>query len=45
MGSEYNSGLMKFVKKAHDLDVALLIDGEESWMQRAADDLVEEMMV
>ncbi|MEE9363762.1 MAG: proline dehydrogenase family protein [Cellulophaga sp.] len=32
-------------KKAHDLDVALLIDGEESWMQEAADNLVEEMMV
>ncbi|RTY86322.1 proline dehydrogenase family protein [Flavobacterium sp. GT3R68] len=32
-------------KAAHDKDVALLIDGEESWMQDAADDLVEEMMV
>jgi len=31
-------------KKAYDLDVALLIDGEESWIQDAADDLVEEMM-
>ena len=31
-------------KKAYDLDVALLIDAEESWMQDAADDLVEEMM-
>jgi len=31
-------------KKAHDLDVCLLIDAEESWMQDAADDLVEEMM-
>jgi proline dehydrogenase len=31
-------------KKAHDLDVRLLIDAEESWMQDAADDLVEEMM-
>ena len=31
-------------KSAHDKDVALLIDGEESWMQDAADDLVEEMM-
>ena len=31
-------------KKAFDLDVALLIDAEESWMQDAADDLVEEMM-
>ncbi|EAR01208.1 proline dehydrogenase family protein [Maribacter sp. HTCC2170] len=32
-------------KKAHDLDVSLLIDAEESWMQDAADQLVEEMMV
>ena len=31
-------------KKAYDLDVSLLIDAEESWMQDAADDLVEEMM-
>ncbi|MFX0557073.1 proline dehydrogenase family protein [Maribacter sp. CXY002] len=31
-------------KKAHDLEVSLLIDGEESWMQQAADDLVEDMM-
>ncbi|MGI9548165.1 MAG: proline dehydrogenase family protein [Flavobacteriaceae bacterium] len=31
-------------KKAYDLDVALLIDAEESWMQKAADDLVELMM-
>ncbi len=31
-------------KKAHDLDVSLLIDAEESWMQDAADQLVEEMM-
>ena len=30
-------------KTAHSKDVALLIDGEESWMQDAADDLVEEM--
>jgi proline dehydrogenase len=34
----------KVCKKAYDLDVSLLIDGEESWMQDAADDLVEEMM-
>ncbi|QCW99799.1 proline dehydrogenase [Aggregatimonas sangjinii] len=34
----------KTCKKAFDLDVALLIDGEESWMQDAADDLVEQMM-
>ena len=31
-------------KKAHNLGVALLIDGEESWMQDAADDIVEDMM-
>lgn len=29
---------------AHSKDVALLIDAEESWMQDAADDLVEDMM-
>lgn len=29
---------------AHQLDVALLIDAEESWMQDAADDLVSTMM-
>lgn len=29
---------------AHQKDVALLIDAEESWMQDAADDLVETMM-
>ncbi|RAV28228.1 proline dehydrogenase family protein [Sinomicrobium soli] len=31
-------------RKAHQLDVALLIDAEESWMQDAADDLVTDMM-
>jgi len=31
-------------KKAYDLDVPLLIDAEESWMQDAADDLVDRMM-
>ncbi|NHF60190.1 proline dehydrogenase [Flavobacteriaceae bacterium TP-CH-4] len=31
-------------KKAYDLDVSLLIDAEESWMQDAADQLVEQMM-
>ena len=31
-------------KKAYDLGVSLLIDAEESWMQDAADQLVEEMM-
>jgi proline dehydrogenase len=31
-------------RAAHDKDVPLLIDAEESWMQDAADDLVEAMM-
>ncbi|NND79149.1 MAG: proline dehydrogenase [Maribacter sp.] len=31
-------------KKAHDLGISLLIDAEESWMQDAADQLVEDMM-
>ncbi len=31
-------------KKAYDLQVALLIDAEESWMQYAADMLAEKMM-
>jgi len=31
-------------KKAYDLEVSLLIDAEESWMQDAADELVESMM-
>jgi proline dehydrogenase len=31
-------------KKAYDLGISLLIDAEESWMQDAADHLVEEMM-
>jgi len=31
-------------KAAHDKDVALLIDAEESWMQDAADDIVTNMM-
>lgn len=34
----------KVCKKAYDCDVALLIDGEESWMQDAADELVAKMM-
>ena len=34
----------KVCKKAYDLEVSLLIDGEESWMQDAADDLAEDMM-
>ena len=32
-------------KAAFDNDVPLLIDAEETWMQDAADDLIEEMMV
>ncbi|MEW7276962.1 proline dehydrogenase family protein [Aquimarina sp. 2201CG1-2-11] len=31
-------------QKAYDCDVAVLIDGEESWMQGAADELVAKMM-
>ena len=31
-------------KAAYEKDVPLLIDAEESWMQDAADDLIEEMM-
>ncbi len=31
-------------KAAYDRDVPLLIDAEETWMQSAADDLIEEMM-
>nr|WP_234987976.1 proline dehydrogenase family protein [Tenacibaculum piscium] len=31
-------------KAASEKDVPLLIDGEESWMQDAADDLIEELM-
>lgn len=34
----------KVCKKAFDLDVSLLIDGEESWMQDAADQVVEDLM-
>ncbi len=34
----------KVCKKAHELGVSILIDGEESWMQKAADDLVQQMM-
>ncbi len=31
-------------KKGKDHDIAVLIDAEESWMQKASDDLVTEMM-
>jgi len=44
---EWNRAVARFdliCKTAHEKDVALLIDGEESWMQDAADDLVTEMM-
>jgi proline dehydrogenase len=34
----------KVSKAAYDNDVPLLIDAEESWMQDAADDLIESMM-
>lgn len=34
----------KVCKASFDNDVALLIDAEESWMQDAVDDLVDEMM-
>ena len=34
----------KVCKSAHDKDVPLLIDAEESWMQDAADDLIEDLM-
>jgi proline dehydrogenase len=45
--AEWNRVVARFervCKASHEKDVALLIDGEESWMQDAADDLVEEMM-
>lgn len=32
-------------KYAHDNGVCILIDAEESWMQEAADNLIEEMMI
>ncbi|MAU26141.1 MAG: proline dehydrogenase [Muricauda sp.] len=34
----------RICQKAHDMEVALLIDAEESWMQDAADDIVLQMM-
>ncbi len=45
--AEWNRVVSRFdliCRTAHDKDVALLIDGEESWMQDAADDLVTDMM-
>jgi proline dehydrogenase len=44
---EWNRVVERFdavCKEAHKNNVALLIDGEESWMQDAADDLVFQMM-
>ena len=37
-------GTTRSVKKAYDLEVSILIDGEESWIQGAADELAEAMM-
>jgi proline dehydrogenase len=34
----------QLAKKAYENDVPLMIDAEETWMQTAADDLVEKMM-
>jgi len=34
----------KLAQKAKENDVPLMIDAEETWMQKAADDLVEKMM-
>ncbi|PHR12021.1 MAG: proline dehydrogenase [Aequorivita sp.] len=34
----------RVAKVAHDCNISLLIDGEESWMQDAADELCERMM-
>ena len=45
--AEWNRVVARFdlvCKTAHDKNVALLIDAEESWMQDAADELVTEMM-
>jgi proline dehydrogenase len=45
--AEWNRVVARFDKvcsDAHAKNVALLIDGEESWMQDAADDLVTDMM-
>ncbi|MBM1106976.1 proline dehydrogenase family protein [Aurantibacter crassamenti] len=36
--------LEKTCKKAYDLNVCLLVDAEESWIQDAADTLIERMM-
>ena len=44
---EWNRVVVRFdkvCKIAHDKNVALLIDAEESWMQDAADDLIDDLM-
>ena len=45
--SEWTRVVKRFViicKKAHQYNVPILIDAEESWMQGAADHLIEELM-
>lgn len=45
---EWNKILLRFdaiCKMAKENDVAVLIDAEESWMQKAADDIVTNMML
>jgi len=45
---EWNRVVERFdivCKTAHDKNVALLIDAEESWMQDAADEVVTQMMI
>jgi proline dehydrogenase len=45
--TEWNRVVARFdvvCKAAFDNDISVLIDGEESWMQDAADQLVEQMM-
>jgi proline dehydrogenase len=44
---EWNRVVARFEKicqYAYDFDVQILVDGEETWMQDAADDVVERMM-
>jgi proline dehydrogenase len=43
--SRIKERLDKLCRLAKSKDVEVLIDGEESWMQDAADDMVEDMMV
>jgi len=45
--TEWNSGIERFYKickTAHDEKVRLFVDAEESWIQKAIDDLVEDAM-